>query len=164
MSNQAFRRVPDELIPFRNIVVNRAGDVSTFSPELASSAPGEAVRFSVGNVHELRSFAAMRNNARFREMRREIQAGLRKCARECQYFPICGGGSPSNKICENGTFNCAETVTCSMHRKALADVVAEKLRVLSEHRQDPVRSAMARGDYQAGNQPAAHLQSTGADS
>jgi uncharacterized protein len=139
LQDQNFRRTPDDQIPFRNVVVSKRGDLSTFSPELAGGIPSDPTRFAIGNVHDVRSFDVLRTNSNFLHMDREIKNGVKRCEIECEYFPICGGGSCSNKFYERGTFDCAETLTCSLHRKVLATVVAEKLRRLSS--QVPVMSA-----------------------
>ena len=36
-------------------------------------------------------------------------AGVELCRQECQYFSVCGGGEPVNKLSENGTFVSSET-------------------------------------------------------
>ena len=41
----------------------------------------------------------------------------------CEYFSICQGGSPANKLFENGTFDSTETLFCRMSKKAVIDVV-----------------------------------------
>jgi len=38
--------------------------------------------------------------------------GCKRCAETCQYFSVCGGGAPSNKYFENGSFESTETVYC----------------------------------------------------
>lgn len=131
LREHAFTRRLDDLIPFRNIVVTREGDISTFSPELASGTPSDPLRFAIGNVHTIRSFQELLDGAKVRELELQVNKGLARCRRECEYFPICGGGTASNKFYENGTFDSAETGTCLLERKALAHVVADGLRKLS---------------------------------
>ena len=55
----------------------------------------------------------------------DIRDGVEKCRGECEYFPICGGGYPSNKIWENGSFATTDTMQCELGVKALADVAVE---------------------------------------
>ncbi len=131
LADQNFYRRADDLIPFRNIVVTRTGEISTFSPELASGTPSDPIHFSLGNVHAVGSFEELIESAKFKELWREIQKGVERCRRECEYFPICGAGMASNKFYEHGTFDCTETTTCILHVKSLADVAAEELRALS---------------------------------
>jgi uncharacterized protein len=131
LRNHSFNRAADDLVPFCNIVVTREGEISTFSPELASGTPSDPLRFSIGNVHKISSFDDLVTNQRFQELVEEITKSVGRCRSECEYFPICGGGMVSNKFYENGTFDCTETTTCALHRKTLAHAVAEGLRKLS---------------------------------
>lgn len=131
LRDHGFVRRLDDLIPFRNVVVTRDGHISTFSPELASGTPSDPLRFAVGNVHDVRSLGELRGSQKFREQEDQINRGISRCRSECEYFPICGGGTASNKFYENGTFDSTETMTCSLERKALAHVVADGLRGLS---------------------------------
>jgi uncharacterized protein len=48
----------------------------------------------------------------FQEMHRQIAAGVERCRRECEYFELCGGGAPANKLYENGSFDSTETIYC----------------------------------------------------
>jgi uncharacterized protein len=137
LGNHSFERTADDLVPFRNIVVTREGEISTFSPELASGTPSNPLCFSIGNVHRTNSFDELVTNQKFQEIAGEIKKGIARCRSECEYFPICGGGMASNKFYEHGTFDCTETTTCALHRKALAHVVADGLRKLSDRKETP---------------------------
>lgn len=137
LRNHAFYRTADDLIPFRNIVVSRDGEISTFSPELASGTPSDPLRFSIGNVHRISSFDELVKNPRFQKLAAEIKTGVDRCRSECEYFPVCGGGTASNKFYEKGTFDCTETTICALHRKTLAHVVADGLRKLSAPKETP---------------------------
>ena len=140
LRDHGFTRRLDDLIPFRNIVVTREGDISTFSPELASGTPSDPLRFAIGNVHRTRSFEELLDSPKLRALEEQINRGIARCHRECEYFPICGGGTASNKFYENGTFDSTETRTCSLERKALAHVVADGLRRLSACKEMPPQS------------------------
>ena len=131
LRNHSFYRTADDLIPFHNIIVSREGEISTFSPELASGTASDPLRFSIGNVHSISSFDELVTNKKFQELAGEIKKGVARCRSECEYFPICGGGTASNKFYERGTFDCTETTSCTLHRKTLAHVVADGLRKLS---------------------------------
>lgn len=131
LKNPKYYRTADDLTPFSNIVVNRDGEISTFSPELASGIPGNPFYFSIGNVHSVQSFDELVDSQNFKKLAKEIGSGVARCQSECEYFPICGGGTASNKFYEKGTFDCTETTNCALHRKALANVVIEGLRKLS---------------------------------
>ena len=58
---------------------------------------------------------------------RDIRAGTRACQTGCEYYSICGGGSPVNKLFENGTFASTETLFCRLHKQACLDVSMDKL-------------------------------------
>ena len=53
----------------------------------------------------------------------DLQAGVDLCRRTCRYFPFCGGGFPSNKLTETGTFASAETKYCLSQIQPVIDVV-----------------------------------------
>jgi uncharacterized protein len=144
LRDPGFARAVDDLTPFRNISVTREGQVSTFSPELASGTPADPIQFSIGDVRNIKSLEDLAANAKFKAISSEVAAGVGKCRTECEYFPVCGGGTASNKFYEMGTFACAETTSCILHRKALADVVIEKLRALSAERRRVMGSASSR--------------------
>lgn len=137
LMNHSFNRTADDLLPFHNIVVTREGEISTFSPELASGTPSNPLCFSIGNVHRTSSLDELVTNPRFQELAGEIENSVARCRSECEYFPICGGGTASNKFYEHGTFDCTETTTCALHRKTLAHVVADGLRKLSVRKETP---------------------------
>jgi uncharacterized protein len=44
----------------------------------------------------------------------------------CEYFNVCGGGAPANKIYENGTANSTQTAYCRSHQIAI-DVVLDMI-------------------------------------
>jgi len=56
-------------------------------------------------------------------IQQEIEAGIEACRKECTYFGVCGGGSPSNKFFENGTFASTETLRCALHIQELTELV-----------------------------------------
>jgi uncharacterized protein len=57
----------------------------------------------------------------------DIRAGVELCERTCPYFGVCGGGAPSNKYYENGTFVSTETVHCRHKIQLLAEQVLRDL-------------------------------------
>lgn len=128
LRDHAFQRQVDDLTPFRNIVVTREGELSTFSPELASGTPSDPRRFSIGNVHQIGSIDELIANRKLQALAAEIGAGVERCRTECEYFPVCGGGTASNKFYEHGSFDCTETTTCALTSKTLLHVVADGLR------------------------------------
>jgi uncharacterized protein len=57
----------------------------------------------------------------------EINRGIEMCRAECKYFPVCGGGDPSNKMFENGTFASTTTLYCRLTKKRVADFVMDAI-------------------------------------
>lgn len=114
-------RVPDETVGFRMITINRDGDVTTYSPELAG-----ARRFVLGNVRR-ESLDDLVSSPTYAAMRAEVDAGIRACRGQCAYFRLCGGGYTSNKYFEHGTLASTATTTCRLHRQRLLDVVLHQL-------------------------------------
>jgi uncharacterized protein len=112
--------------PLNILSIDCTGKFSTFCPELLSSTCVEyRTGFTVGNVltHTLEEALS---SPLFLKMHSEINAGVLKCRTSCEYFDLCGGGAPSNKIFENGTFDSCETNFCRLTRKAIVDIIVEK--------------------------------------
>jgi uncharacterized protein len=63
----------------------------------------------------------------FQKVQAQIQRGIERCAATCAYFPVCGGGFPSNKLCENGTFDSTETMACRLKIQVPADALLSHL-------------------------------------
>jgi uncharacterized protein len=78
-------------------------------------------------------------------MQRDIDAGVDACRRSCEYFSVCGGGAPMNKLSENGSFRTAQTVFCSLIQIAAADLVLSSARELQRTWQ-PSMAPDARAD------------------
>jgi uncharacterized protein len=118
---------PDEAENYvgRVVTVSHTGEVSSWSPELASGVVGDVARFSLGNVFAVESLDALLDSAKARNIQREIDAGIDNCSRSCDYFGVCGGGLPSNKFYENGAFNSTETLRCRLQIQALTEVLVE---------------------------------------
>jgi uncharacterized protein len=106
------------------IDIDQDGNISTFCPELLMGHAGPSNKFVFGNVHTC-GFAEMETNASFRSIAEEIRIGRELCRNGCEYFMICGGGSPSNKFSEFGRFDVAETSFCRHQIKAVADAVLD---------------------------------------
>jgi len=64
---------------------------------------------------------------RLRRLREEIDAGIAACRESCDYFAVCGGGSPSNKYFETGRFDGTETLHCRLTRQVMTDVALNHL-------------------------------------
>lgn len=115
-----------EAAPFAIISVDCDGNFSTFSPELLGLESATYAGFAIGNVMQ-HSFAEAVKSPRYRSMAADVAAGVARCRESCSYFGLCGGGAPSNKYFENGSFDSTETLFCRLHRQALAEVVLSKM-------------------------------------
>lgn len=103
------------------------GNFSTFSPELLTmSSYPEYGNFLFGNVFE-HSLEDIYTNPYFQKAQEHIQRGVKQCKETCPYFATCGGGFPSNKLFENGTFVSTETLACRLKIQVPVDVLLERL-------------------------------------
>jgi uncharacterized protein len=78
------------------------------------SSSASAIRFdgfALGNVHRDRLIDVLVTE-RFEKLFGEIVAGVDRCARDCRYYFLCGGGAPANKLFENERFDSSETAFC----------------------------------------------------
>ncbi|HKP29084.1 MAG TPA: cyclophane-forming radical SAM/SPASM peptide maturase GrrM/OscB [Gemmatimonadales bacterium] len=116
-------RVPDG--PERRLggilTVARDGAISSWSPELASAAG-----MMLGNICDVASIDELLESDRARTIQAEIDRGIAMCRTECEYFGVCGGGSPGNKFYEHGTLAATETLKCALHTKELVEVIAHR--------------------------------------
>jgi uncharacterized protein len=117
-----------QFTPFTMINIAYNGDFSTFSPELLSMKSSHYGDFILGNVRH-HTFDSACATDKFKRMNRDIQAGVDSCKRTCQYFSLCGGGAPSNKYFENGSFATSETMYCKYTKKILTDIILEDLEI-----------------------------------
>ncbi len=62
----------------------------------------------------------------------DIGAGVELCRQHCEYFSICGGGEPVNKLAENGTFISTETTFCRMTKMRATDLVLDLLDLVGQ--------------------------------
>jgi uncharacterized protein len=62
-------------------------------------------------------------NESFGRIASEVYEGVQSCARTCGYFGLCGGGAPSNKYFENGSFASTETMYCRNSIQMPIDIV-----------------------------------------
>ena len=121
--------VNSQTTPWNILAIDWAGQVSTFSPELLGAKHPRFGSFTFGNLaHE--DFDAIASRPAFRRVRDEIAAGVEACRRSCPYFRVCGGGAPSNKLFETGSFAATETLFCRLTRQRVADVVLSRLEAL----------------------------------
>ncbi len=112
--------------PFAVTSMDWAGNISTFSPELLGLKNEKYGDYVLGNINSgtLTDFLDSPNLAR---MLQDIGAGVRMCHGTCQYFGVCGGGEPVNKLAENGTFASTETKYCRLTKMRPTDLVLDAI-------------------------------------
>jgi uncharacterized protein len=80
--------------------------------------------FLLGNVNRDR-LTALEQSPNLLRMRADIDAGIAMCRESCEYFSVCGGGEPVNKLAENGTFISTETAFCRLTKMRTTDLVLD---------------------------------------
>jgi uncharacterized protein len=83
--------------PFEHINVDYRGNFSTFSPELLGHKNAYYRDFIIGNFCR-ESLAQSLESEAFKRLSRDVAAGVELCRGSCEYFSVCGGGSPVNKL------------------------------------------------------------------
>lgn len=120
------RKYAQSNVPMAILSFDCDGNVSTFSPELLTMTHPTYGNFIFGNVFE-GTIEDIYTQPKFIEINAQIQRGVARCQETCDYFAFCGGGSPSNKLHENGGFDSTETVACRLKVKVTTDVLLEYL-------------------------------------
>jgi uncharacterized protein len=110
--------------PFGMMNVDCHGNVSTFSPELLGLKNADYADFIVGNIHT-DSLEEMLESAPMQAMSRDIAAGVNACRNSCEYFSVCGGGAPVNKLAENGSFRSTRTSFCGLTQMVPIDLILD---------------------------------------
>jgi uncharacterized protein len=119
----------EQVTPFGMLNVARNGDVATFSPELLGLKNAEYNDFIIGNVHT-HTLEDMRNGATLQRMAKDIASGVEMCRRNCEYFSVCGGGAPINKLTERGGFASDRTRFCELTQMVPTDLILDALEKL----------------------------------
>jgi uncharacterized protein len=128
--------------PFAILSMDWAGNISTFSPELLGLKNEAYGDFLLGNINRDR-LVDLPLSANFAKMRKDIEAGVAMCRERCEYFSVCGGGEPVNKLAENGTFASTETTYCRLTKMRATDLVLDALERLEPSASDPKTSGLA---------------------
>lgn len=115
-----------QVLPLRIVVVDCDGNFSTFSPELLGAQSSAYGDFRFGNI-VTDDLSDITKSDNFNRAHEDIEAGVRLCAETCEYYELCGGGAPSNKYFENGTFASSETMYCRYTIKMPIDIVLADL-------------------------------------
>ena len=116
-----------DTIPGAFLSFDYKGNISTFSSELLVTSPRPPYAdFIFGNIHEC-EIEAIFSNQKFIEVHTQIQQGIARCRDTCDYFSLCGGGSPVHKLCEHHTFDASESLYCRIKIKATTDSIVDVL-------------------------------------
>ena len=113
--------------PLRIASFDYEGNISTFSPELLSNKHYLYGGFTFGNVKNMKTLNDMLSDQKFLKVNEDINIGKEMCREQCQYYTVCGGGAPSNKIYENNTFKSTETTACRLQEQMVAEAVLSHL-------------------------------------
>jgi uncharacterized protein len=127
VSEEQSLRLNSQVAPLAIISVDWRGNLSSFSPELLGVKTPAYGDFTFGNVLDEGDLWSMIRRPLFRRAAAEIARGVARCRAECQYFELCGGGAPSNKYFENGSFESTETMQCRTTVQMPIDVVLADL-------------------------------------
>jgi uncharacterized protein len=128
--------------PFAVISMDWAGNIATFSPELLGLKNAAYGDYLLGNVNSGRLVDFL-HSANLARMLRDIGAGVQMCRGSCQYFSVCGGGEPVNKLAENGSFASSETQYCRLTRMRPTDLVLDAIERARQSGVGPDRVDMA---------------------
>ena len=112
--------------PFAVISMDWAGNISTFSPELLGLKNADYDDYLLGNINR-DALIDLPDRSNLARMLKDIRAGVQMCEETCQYFSVCGGGEPVNKLAENGTFASTETRYCRLTKMRATDLVLDAI-------------------------------------
>ena len=112
--------------PFAVTSMDWAGNISTFSPELLGLKSRDYGDFILGNINR-DALVDLPHRANFLQMLGDIATGVAMCRKSCEYFSVCGGGEPVNKLAENGSFASTETTYCRLTKMQATDLVLDAL-------------------------------------
>jgi len=115
-----------QVTPFEIFCIAVDGSFTTFSPELLGMSTSRYGSFSLGNILN-DSPRQILETDKFRQMFSDINEGVANCQASCEYYDLCGGGTPSNKLFENGTFTSTTTRFCEQSVKVPRRIVIENL-------------------------------------
>lgn len=102
------------------LVVAANGEITTFSPEFMEVRSKPHNNFNFGNILS-DDFEQVFESALVAATQAQIRSGVERCRAQCQYFGVCGGGAPSNKMQENGSLESAETAFCRLSVQSAAE-------------------------------------------
>jgi uncharacterized protein len=115
-----------QIFPYRILTVSVDGLFATFSPELLGMTSKAYGSLEIGNIKTDSLRAALRS-PKYEQLFSAIYSGVKRCEKTCEYFEVCGGGAPANKLFETGSFDVAETRFCEQSVKIPVRIVLKDL-------------------------------------
>ena len=106
------------------------------------SRPSTYGSLELGNI-KTDSLRGALLSKKYEQLSSAIFAGVKRCEETCDFFDVCGGGAPANKLFETGTFDVAETRFCEQSLKIPVRIVLKDLET----------TLAGRGKPFAGSQP-----------
>ena len=110
--------------PLAMLNVDSHGNVSSFSPELLGLKNAAYGDFLLGNINT-QSLTAIHEACLQSALYRDVQQGVAACRAECEYFSVCSGGAPVNKLFESGSFTGTRTSFCTLTQIVPTDLILE---------------------------------------
>jgi uncharacterized protein len=121
---EASRVLNQQSTPFSILTISVDGAAGTFSPELLGQSHTRFGNFAIGDILT-DDLVDLLENPMFSKMASEISLGVKRCAEECSYFEVCGGGAPSNKLFERGSFAATRTRYCEATKIFVVDAILD---------------------------------------
>jgi len=112
--------------PFAITSMDWTGNLATFSPELLGLKNAAYGDFIIGNINRDR-LIDLPQQPGLKKLLADIDAGVELCRQSCEYFSVCGGGEPVNKLAENGSFVSTDTTYCRMTKMRATDLILDLL-------------------------------------
>ncbi len=111
----------NQVVPLGFLGIDWQGNCSTFSPEFIG-LQHPRLDLSLGSLVSSELDELLSGPA-FKALYQEIRAGVELCAATCEYFLICGGGAPANKLGERGRLDVSETAFCILTKQYITDLM-----------------------------------------
>ena len=115
-----------QIFPYRILTVSVDGLFTTFSPELLGMTSKAFGSLEIGNI-KTDSLRVALQSPKYEQLFSAIYSGVKRCEETCEYFEVCGGGAPANKLFETGSFDVAETRFCEQSVKIPVRIVLKDL-------------------------------------
>ena len=119
-------QISQEARPFAIVSIDCDGNFSTFSPELLGTRHPRYGDLSLGNVHR-DALTGIVDSPKYRLVAGDVRCRRRTLPRDLPALWLLRRSAPANKLFENATFDSTETLFCRLNKKAVVDVVHERL-------------------------------------